>query len=292
MKETVQEIIGWGFPLVTIILIVLAATHRGFPGKPWLVAYLGIGLAASLAWRLPRLLLKFDTLDFDISRFYDLYGLPLNIISLVGDCMLIPFLFAVANPHPHRQGVETVTDQAETGEGSTSSHAVAQATPLFLHISVARLIVMSIVSFSLYEAYWIYRNWRYIKEREGLNIRPFWRGFFGVFFCHSLLRRIHEDKEARCVMVPSFSPGALATGWVVLLILANIVGRAPSIAASIVSAFIPSFLCLVPIQNYINTVSQRRSPGVAYYRWSSGHVVCLVFGITIWAFLLIGLGAE
>lgn len=175
---------------------------------------------------------------------------------------------------------------------ATPIHPVAQIAPLFLHIPLARLIVMSILSFSLYEAYWVYKNWRYIKERDQLNIRPFWRGFFGLFFCHSLLRRIHEDKEARSVTMPSFSPGSLATGWVVLLILANIVGRAPSIAASIVSAFIPSFLCLVPVQNYINTVSQRRSPGLSYYRWSSGHVVCLAFGIIVWALLLIQLGAE
>ena len=78
--------------------------------------------------------------------------------------------------------------------------------PLFLHIPVSRLILLSIGSCGLYEAYWIYKNWRYIKERDKLNIRPFWRGVFGIFFCHSLLRRIHEDKEARAVAEPAFSP--------------------------------------------------------------------------------------
>ena len=166
------------------------------------------------------------------------------------------------------------------------------STPLFLYIPISRLILLSIASFSLYEAYWIYKNWRYIKERDALNIQPFWRGFFGIFFCHSLLRRIHENKEARAVAVPAFSPGGLATGWIVLMIFANIIGRAPSIATSIVSAFIPSFLCLVPVQNYINSVTEKRSPGQQFHGWSSGHIVCLVFGIIFWAFLLIGLGSE
>jgi hypothetical protein len=173
----------------------------------------------------------------------------------------------------------------------TPTQAVQQATPLFLHISVGRLILMSIVSFSLYEVYWIYKNWRYVKERDNLTIRPFWRGWFGIFYCHSLLRRIHEDKEARFVQVPSFSPSGLATGWVVLIIISGAVSRVPGIAASIIAAFIPSFLCLVPVQDYVNSVSERRSPGQPYYRWSSGHVVCLVFGIIVWALLLIGLGA-
>lgn len=142
-------------------------------------------------------------------------------------------------------------------------------TPLFLRIPVLRLIFLSIVSFSLYEAYWIYKNWRYIKERDGLNIRPFWRGVFGIFFCHSLLRRIHEDKEARSIQLPTFSPGGLATGWVILMIVGNIVSRAPSTAARIISAFIPSFLCLEPVQNYINSVEEKCNPGQRFYGWSS-----------------------
>jgi hypothetical protein len=84
----------------------------------------------------------------------------------------------------------------------------------------------------------------------------------------------------------------LATGWVVLVIIAYIVSRAPGIVASIVSAFTPSFLCLVPVQNYINSVTEKRSAGQRFYGWSSGHMVCLVFGIIVWAMLLVGLGSA
>ncbi len=175
---------------------------------------------------------------------------------------------------------------------TTDNQQPRPSDPLFLYIPSARLILLSIVSMSLYEAYWIYKNWRYVKERDGLKISPFWRGVFGIFYCHSLLRRIHEDEEARSVQVPAFSAGGLATGWVILMIVAQIVGRAPSIRASIISAFIPSFLFLVPVQNYINAVNEKRSPGQKFYGWSSGHIVCLIIGIIIWVLLLIGLGSE
>jgi hypothetical protein len=175
---------------------------------------------------------------------------------------------------------------------ATDNFNKTTSTPLFLYIPVARLILLSIASFSLFEAYWIYKNWRYIKERDQLNINPFWRGWFGIFFCHSLLRRIHEDEEARSIQMPSFSPGGQATGWVVLLIVSIAISSARSIAASIIAAFVPSFLCFVPVQNYINSVSARRNPGQPYYRWSSGHIVCLVFGIIIWVILLFGLVAK
>jgi hypothetical protein len=135
----------------------------------------------------------------------------------------------------------------------------------------------------LYQAYWIYKNWRYIKERYCLvSISPFWRGVFGVLFCHSLLRRIHGDKEANSIQAPSFSAGGLATGWVIFAIIANLIGRAPGIEISIISAFVPSFLFLVPVQNYVNSVNKKRNPAQPYHKWwSFGHIVCLAIPIFI-----------
>jgi hypothetical protein len=164
--------------------------------------------------------------------------------------------------------------------------------PLFLYIPVSRLILLSIASFSLYEAYWIYKNWSYIKERDGLDIQPFWRGVFGVFYCRDLLRRIHEDKEARAIQAPSFSPWGLATGWIVLVIVSNGVSRLPGIGASLIAGLIPAYLCFVPVQNYINSVSEKRNTGQPFYGWSSGHIICLVVGIIIWSLLVFGLFAK
>ncbi len=206
-------------------------------------------------------------------------------------CAILPLLIIIIifiKPAKEVEGKKQDKKKAMT----TYNQQTESDKPLFLYISSARLILLSIASMSLYEVYWIYKNWRYIKERDGLDIKPFWRGIFGIFYCHSLLRRIHEDNDGRTIQEPTFSAGGLATGWVILLIFANIVSRAPGIAASIIAAFIPSFLCLVPVQNYINSVTEKRNPNQKLYGWSSGHIVCLVFGLVIWAFLLIGLGAE
>ncbi len=160
--------------------------------------------------------------------------------------------------------------------------------PLFLYIPIMRLILMSVVSFSAYEFYWIYRNWRYLKERERLDIQPFWRGWFGILYCYSLLRHIHEDKEAREVKVPTFSPGGLTTGWIILIILANAIIIQPGIAAGIIAAVIPSCLCLVPVQIYVNAVTRQKQADQRYYPWSIGHFVCLFFGLIVWYVILTG----
>jgi hypothetical protein len=162
-----------------------------------------------------------------------------------------------------------------------SRRSGAGTDTLFLHISGARLLVMSLLTAHLYEAYWIYKNWQYVKKRDGLNIWPFWRGIFGIFFCHSLLKRIHEDPEARDIEPPTFSLG-LATGWIVLIIVSNLISRAPGPWPLLASVAIPSFLCLLPVQKYVNFVTQKKTPGEPYYHWSIGHFVCIVVGSIVW----------
>ncbi|MGO9641270.1 MAG: hypothetical protein ACLP1Y_08210 [Candidatus Acidiferrales bacterium] len=161
----------------------------------------------------------------------------------------------------------------------------------FLYVPVARVILLSIASCGLYEAYWIYKNWWYVKKADGLQIHPFWRGMFGVFFCHSLFRRIHKDAEATAAQEASFSAGGLATGWVILIILANLISRVGGVA-SIIAYLMPSYLFLVPVQNYVNAATRRRNPAAEYYRWSAGHILCLVLGLAAWAVTLLSIAAE
>jgi hypothetical protein len=74
----------------------------------------------------------------------------------------------------------------------------------------------------------------------------------------------------------------MATGWVALVICSRIVNRIPGPESTVISAFIPSFLFLIPIQNYVNMVEIERNPNHKLYGWSFGHTVCLGLGISIW----------
>ena len=69
------------------------------------------------------------------------------------------------------------------------SHALSGDEPPFFSTSVLKLVFLSLFSFGIYELYWFYRQWKYVKEREGIDIQPFWRAFFGFFFCHAFFRR-------------------------------------------------------------------------------------------------------
>jgi hypothetical protein len=169
--------------------------------------------------------------------------------------------------------------------------AAAPATALFLYIPVARLVAMSLVTLGLYEVYWIYRNWRFLNERDNLRIQPFWRAVFGVFFIKSLLTAIKNDKAANNILPATFSPGALATGWIIFVILGALSQRSPDPAVNIFGLIIsaPSFAFLLPVQNYINRVNESLPIRPSYYQWSAGQIVLLVFGIVVWFLTLVNL---
>ena len=176
--------------------------------------------------------------------------------------------------------------------GDLTDTQVATEGSLFLHIPGWRLVALSILSFGTYEAYWIYKNWRYAKERHGLKISPFWRGIWGILFCYGILKQIHQDREARTVALPSFSPGALSAGFVILAIAANVVAQLPGGYPSIIAGFMPSYLFLLPAQGYVNAVSRKRRPEEKYYGWSAGHFVCLAFGLVAWTLTILLIGME
>lgn len=161
----------------------------------------------------------------------------------------------------------------------------------FLYISESRFVLMSIFTLGIFETYWIYKNWQYIKEKDNLDIMPFWRAMFGIFFLHSLLSSIEEDHELNLIEKATFSGANLATVWVIMMVIGNILGKFDDISINIFGILIalPSFLCLLPVQKYINQVNNTFNPDSTYAEWSFGQVLCLLVGIPLFALVLVGI---
>ena len=58
--------------------------------------------------------------------------------------------------------------------------------------STGKFIILSILSLGIYELVWMYRNWKFFKEKEKTDISPFWRAWFAIFFIYFLLKKILE----------------------------------------------------------------------------------------------------
>ena len=139
--------------------------------------------------------------------------------------------------------------------------------PIYLYIPTGRLIFLSIISCGLFNCYWVYKNWRFIKERDNLKIRPFWRGFWCLFHFHSLLKYIKEDEKIHQLEKPSYSCGWLTAGFVIF----NISG------SQLIFPSMLAFLFILPAHNYISKINQAEDITPDYVPWSGGQIFCAVF---------------
>ncbi len=87
-------------------------------------------------------------------------------------------------------------------------------------VPMGKFIFLSVVSLGLYEIYWMYKNWQFIKQRRNLKIIPLARAIFSLFFIYSFFKNIfliaaEKGYEER------YSPLLLSACFIMLNLLAN-----------------------------------------------------------------------
>jgi hypothetical protein len=168
----------------------------------------------------------------------------------------------------------------------------ADGEVLFFYIPVLKFIVLTIITSGLYQTYWMYKNWVFIKKRSNLEIVPFWRAVFGIFFVQELFIKIHDEPEANSAAIPVFSARKLATSWILLWMFEIVISISFNyyIVQGVVQygSLIVSLWLFIPVQRYINMVNDNRACKGRYSAWSTGHTVVLIVGLFIWALVLKG----
>jgi hypothetical protein len=166
------------------------------------------------------------------------------------------------------------------------SRSADQSTPRFFPVSLPKLLLLSLASFGLYEIYWFYQSWKLVKVRDQQDIRPFWRGFFAVFFCNELAKTIKRDC-ARHDIEPKSSLTSHATLWVVLTIGGNVLSRltdGPLWVLSLAAVF-----PLMIIQKTVNELNHRVAPlHDPNTRFSVLNIVGIALGLILLALSIAG----
>ena len=135
----------------------------------------------------------------------------------------------------------------------------------FYPTNLLKFSVLSVATFGLYELYWFYKCWKYVKIKEE-NIYPFWRAFFASFWTYALCMRIFEGKYK---------------GWSVIIFLSYFViyvlWRLPD------PYWLLSFLTFVPILPLVkktNNLNAQALPAT-YSRFGWKHILVSLFGIPV-----------
>lgn len=140
--------------------------------------------------------------------------------------------------------------------------------PLFYHIPLGRLIVGSLVSLGLFEWYWLYKNWHFLRwvRRDRSFGYSFWRDMVNPFRVIYIFQKIASDKELNRALP---CPGNFGMPGILWLL----------------TWFASHFLFLIPVQNYINACNAKL--GRRYTETSFGHYLTLILGGIGWLVLLL-----
>ena len=120
---------------------------------------------------------------------------------------------AAARP-PARAGLPAGPGvRADAGAaGSVGAGSAASLAAPWFRVGTAKLLLMCVVTFGLYQVYWFYQQWRHV-QRRGERVLPAPRAIFNPLFCYGLFRRVSADATGRGVpRVPSAV--ACAAGWI------------------------------------------------------------------------------
>jgi hypothetical protein len=152
---------------------------------------------------------------------------------------------------------------------------------MYFAVSPLKLVVMSICTFSLYEYYWYYKHWCYVREGEKADIWPIPRALYAPFFCYLLFKGIRATGESLKIR-RTIAPGPLAAGWIVFTILVKLPD--PYWIASFLAV-----LFLVPVQMAVNEINLATNPNHDLNsKFSKWNIAGVVIGGLVFVLMLVG----
>jgi hypothetical protein len=163
---------------------------------------------------------------------------------------------------------------------------------IFYPVAMIKFIPLSIVSFGIYQIYWIYKNWLWLLNVEDQEISPAWRTFFSTIMNFSLFGRMNRAD------MPGFKWFKFAaTPLAILYFVGEVISRisdkweeAPMWldALSLATVFI-----LIPVAMHVNKMNECREEYIAKnsaYGWPAWGMLVMflpILAIGLWGLFLI-----
>jgi len=64
-------------------------------------------------------------------------------------------------------------------------------------LSSQKFILLSVFSLGLYNVWWIYKSWKFFRDKDNLDIMPAARAIFAIFFLNSLFEKIQNFSKSK-----------------------------------------------------------------------------------------------
>ncbi len=184
------------------------------------------------------------------------------------------------------------------------------------YISIARVVLVSVISMGLYWIYWMYRTWKQYRDHTlelaaetGDFHYPVWHGLTQLVPVYGFFRYHAHIRHYKALMVERGVPDTLNLGLlttaVVISGIANLAGsamRSPSPAGGVVIGLTGVILQIIALIVVIVVLCVMQSNLNRYWeavdgrlmrsaRFGKGEVLCIVLGVILWLSIVGGIVA-
>jgi hypothetical protein len=177
--------------------------------------------------------------------------------------------------------MENVNDNLEN-QNSTFSNLIDEQKV----ISIEKFIFLSIVSFGIYEIWWVYKVWKFYKQKEKSDIFPFARTIFSIFYLPSLFEKNLVFAQEKGYQ-DSYSPQLLFGGFIGM----NFLSRLPD-PFWLISML--SFLLIIPPFKALNFALKNSTEFKVTEEtsFSSRQIALIVIGLIWWVLVIVALTID
>lgn len=156
------------------------------------------------------------------------------------------------------------------------------------HRPITHIILLSILTLSLYNFYWFYRNWENMKTHNDKDISPILRTIgliipiINIFLIYGQFRDIKNYVEESGVETFS-SPGLITIGYIFF----NLLSELPGIFWLLAFGYLWP---MVIVQRTLNNYWEKELPGIPTRENFSGiEIVAMIIGALIWILVIMAM---
>lgn len=190
--------------------------------------------------------------------------------------------------HHYYEGINMKTAEFTNEQTKATAASRAESVQFSNALPVWKFVLLTVLTFSVYEIIWFNRNWRQLKAHKNLDIRPGLRtaGLFvpiyGLVLIYRQLSDIREFSKG-VGLEKLFSPGSILLFWIIF----SAAWKAPDPYWLISNL---SVLPLTVVQGVLNSYWKNEQTGLAVRQgFSGGQIALLVIGAIVWVLVLIGM---
>lgn len=153
-------------------------------------------------------------------------------------------------------------------------------------VTLQKFVILSFISFGLYPIWWMYKTWKFFKEKDNLDVMPVPRAIFAIFFLNGLFEGVQGFAQSK-----GYTKTFSSVGCFLGVIGLNFTSRLPE-PYFLVS--ILSFLFFIPAVEALN-YGIRNSSGyeirdTEYF--NARQLILIILGGIFWILVLMGLTME